>query len=151
MVVVLSATLKINYLTANFFGGGRLLRMTFRLLHHNYSLLFKRFFKAVDIASNLCGITDVRVQNRLIKGLPNHHWNSGYCIRGRWGCIFRNFWKQKIENNSKNLFKANLLIDESTNVEGPTNCSAVMSTENDFQLAKGKEENWSSLHPLHYS
>ncbi len=38
---------------------------------------------SVDLSSNLCGISGVKVWDRLVKGFPGLHWNSGLRCRGR--------------------------------------------------------------------
>ena len=37
------------------------------------NFLYKKSFIAVDISSNLCGITGVKVWDRLLKGFPSLH------------------------------------------------------------------------------
>ena len=42
-------------------------------LSYIYILFVKKSFRAVDMSSNLCGISGVKVWDHLIKGFPNLH------------------------------------------------------------------------------
>ena len=61
--------------TVGFISGGRCMHGNCcqQKNKNNKKCLYKKSFMAVDISSNLCGITGVKVWDRLLKGFPSLH------------------------------------------------------------------------------